>query len=180
MAKDKKKRPKKQLTGLAAALVKSGHLKEKKAREIKRVERKEEKALGREGLAQREAEKLAADEARRAAEAEAARVREQERAASGEAGRLQRVVRDRMVQGIHGARRFFFVARDGRVPYLDLDRDVAHGLIDGKLGIAESLGAVAAEHVVLEVAGVNTLYASDPELVRFWNKAGRPPRPERD
>ena len=114
MAKDKKKRPKKQLTGLAAALVKSGHLTEKKAREITRVERKEEKALGREGLAQREAEKLAADEARRAAEAEAARVREQERAASGEAGRLQRVVRDRMVQGIHGARRFFFVARDGR------------------------------------------------------------------
>ena len=52
--------------------------------------------------------------------------------------------------------------------------------MDGKLGIVESLGVVDAEHVVLEVAGVNTLHTHDPELVRFWNKAGRPPRPERD
>ena len=51
MGKSKGKK-KKQLTGLAAALVKSGHISDKDARKLTRDQRREDKALGQEGVPQ--------------------------------------------------------------------------------------------------------------------------------
>lgn len=178
MGKDEKKSRANPLTGLAAALVKSGHMKEKDARELQREQRKEEKALGRDGVAEREAHKAAEAEARRKAEAEAQRLREQERTARAARERATQLTLDNLHPGAEGGqRRWFFVARDGRVPFLELSDDAGRMLYDGKAGIVELLDPATGRvrHVV--VAGdkhLVTLSGIDKELVRFWNRGGPP------
>jgi hypothetical protein len=167
-----KEKKKTQLTGLAAALVKSGHLDEKAAREIAREQRKEVKELGRDGIEEREAQKKAEAEARRAAEAEAARQREKDRVAREAREKAVRTVQDNKHPGGEGGqRRWYFVTREKRVPFLEVTDDCSRMLMDGKAGIVESCDPENPGHVV--VAGdkhLQTLLNIDRELVRFWNR----------
>lgn len=166
-------KPKKALTGLAAALVKSGHLDEKAARKLVTEQRREDKAIGREGVAAREATKEAELQAQRAAEAEAQRALAKAHEQEGARERIQRAVREGAIQGWTGNRRFFFLARSRQIPFLDVSIEVARALGDGKLGIVESGGEDRDEHVIVEERALNTLHTIDPELVRFWNRGGR-------
>lgn len=176
MSKDDKKSKAKPLTGLAAALVKSGHLKESEARDLEREKRKETKALGREGVEQREAEKAAELEARRKADAEAARERERQRLDKVTIERACLVVQEnRHPGGDGGPRRWFFVTRERRVPFLEVQDEVSRMLGDGVAGIVEACdGRVPAAHVVVVgEKNLQTLLTIDKELVRFWNREGR-------
>lgn len=166
-------KPKKPLTGLAAALVKAGKLDEKDARKIVTEQRREDKALGRDAVEQREAEKKAALEAQRAAEAEAQRALAKDKDAQEKRERVERAIRDNVISGWGGNRRFFFVARSGRIPFFDVNIDVARALTDGKLGIVEAAGVIDDDHAIVEERALVTLHGVDPELVRFWNR-GRP------
>lgn len=168
---EKGKKPKKALTGLAAALVKSGHLSEKKARDLERGKRKEEKVLGRDGVAEREAARKAELEAAREAQALASRQRDRGRLDSEALERARRVIRNDRDPGFGGRRQWFFVARDRRVLFLELSDSSARLLADGEAGIVESLGQAPEPHTVVtgERARV-TLMGVDPELVRFWNR----------
>lgn len=169
-------KPKKPLTGLAAALVKAGALNEKDARNTLREQRREEKALGRDGVAEREAQRAAEAEARRKADAEAARRREQERTAREARARAAHTVAEHVHPGGGGGpRRWFFVTRDGRVPFLEVSDECGRMLLDGKAGIVEACGRPGADHVV--VAGEKhlvTLVGIDKDLVRFWNRGSGP------
>lgn len=173
MSKGDKKSKANPLTGLAAALVKSGHLKESEARAIVREQRRETKALGREGAEQREAERKAEAEARRAAEAEAARQRERARVAREAQERARRVVNDNKHPGSDGgSRRWFFVSRSGRVLFLEVTDEVARLLADGKAGIVEACdpGLPGSHVVVTGEKHLQTLLGIDKDLVRFWNR----------
>lgn len=165
-------KPKKPLTGLAAALVKAGKLDEKDARKLTAEQRREDKALGREGVEQREAERQAALAAQRAAEAEAQRALAKGKEEQERSERVQRAVRDHLVSGWGGNRRFFFVARGGRIPFFDVSIEVARALSDGRLGIVEAGGVIEDEHAIVEERALVTLHGVDPELVRFWNRPG--------
>lgn len=155
MAKGGEK-PKKPLTGLAAALVKAGALNEKDARNTLREQRREDKALGRDGVA--------------------ARRREQERAAREARARAAHTVAEHVHPGGGGGpRRWYFVTREGRVPFLEVSDECGRMLLDGKAGIVEACGRPGADHVV--VAGEKhlvTLIGIDKELVRFWNRGSGP------
>lgn len=172
MSKDEKKKKANPLTGLAAALVKAGALDEKEARKLVGEQRREEKSLGREGVAEREAARQAELEAARAAEAEAQRQLARAREEEDKGGRAERARRDGLVQGWAGNRRFFFVARSRRIPFLDVSIEVARALSDGKLGIVEAGGDDPEEHLIVDERALLTLHGVDPELVRFWNRSG--------
>jgi hypothetical protein len=177
MSKGDKKSKANPLTGLAAALVKSGHLDEKKARELAREQRKEEKVLGRDGVEEREAQRAAEAAARRDAEAAAARERERlrlDREASDRARRV--VVENKHPGGDGGARRWFYVTRSGRVLFLEVTDEVGRLLADGKAGIVEACDPAAptAHVVVTGEKNLQTLLGIDKELVRFWNREGTP------
>lgn len=166
-----KKNKAKPLTGLAAALVKSGHLSEKKAKEISREKRREDKDLGRKGLEQREAELRQQAAAERVAEAEAARLREAQRVSSETDDRARRAIRDNLHKAPGGGRQWFYAVRDGRVLYMDVSDEVAGLLARGGAGITESLGQAPGEHaVVVGERALQTLIGIDKELVRFWNQ----------
>jgi hypothetical protein len=179
MSKDDKKSKAKPLTGLAAALVKSGHLKESEARDIAREQRKETKALGRDGVEQREAAQAAELEAKRKAEADAARERERQRVEKTTIERAYLVVQEnRHAGGDGGPRRFFFITRERRVPFLEVQDEVSRMLADGVAGIVEACdGRVPSGHVVVVgEKNLQTLLTIDKEIVRFWNREGREPR----
>src|SRR5262245_18733518 len=143
MSKDKDRKGSKAapLTGLAAALVKAGKLSEKDARETAREKRREEKALGRDEVERLEAEKKAAAEAARQAEARAARERELARVASESHERARLTIEEnRHAGGDGGPRRWFYVARDGRVPFVECTDECGRLLLDGKAGVVERPG----------------------------------------
>ena len=167
----KKDKPAKPLTGLAAALVKAGKLDEKKARNLTREARREEKALGREGVEERDAQKRAELEARKEAEAEASRQRERQRLEGETMQRARRTVHDHADPGYRGNRRWFFVTRAKRILFLDVNDSTAGLLREGQAGIVESLGQATEDHtVVLTERALVTLVGIDKELVRFWNR----------
>ncbi len=173
MSKGDKKSKANPLTGLAAALVKSGHLKESDARDLTREQRREAKALGRDGVEQREAERKAEAEARRASDAEAAREREKARVTREAQERARRVVHDNKHPGADGgSRRWFFVTRGGRVLFLEVTDEVGRLLADGKAGIVEGCDPAApGAHVVITgEKHLQTLLGIDKDLVRFWNR----------
>ncbi len=171
MGKKDKGKKAKALTGLAAALVKSGHLSEKKAKDLARGQRREDKTLGRKGMADREAEKQAQAVTEREAEAARARARAEERKTTDTQDLALRSLRENLHQAPGGGRRWFFAARDGRVIYMDLSDSVAGLLARGQAGIAETLGVAPTEHgVVTSERALVTLVGIDPEIVRFWNR----------
>jgi hypothetical protein len=170
MGKKNKQSKAPKLTGLAAALVKAGKLDEKKAKKLTREQRRDERKVGRDELERREAEKAAEAEARRVAEAEANRQRQAQRDGAAERDRAQRAVRDGLVRNLGGSTRWFFVARSGLVPFLEVDRDTSRQLQDGQAGIVESCGASPQPHAIVNAKALNTLHTIEPDLVRFWNR----------
>ncbi len=171
MGKKNKGKKGKPLTGLAAALVKSGHLSEKKAKAISRDQRRGDKALGRKGVEEREEQQQQQAAAERLIEAEAARARANQRASSETDERACRAIRDNLHKAPGGGRQWFFAARDGRVLYMDVADQVAGLLARGEGGITESLSQAPGEHaVVVGGRALQTLVGIDKELVRFWNR----------
>lgn len=180
MAKKGKGKKGKSLTGLAAALVKSGHLSEKKAKRIQREQRRDDKSLGRDGVAEREAAKQVEIAARRAAEAEAARERQRALEDQATTERARRALSDGLEPISGGRRRWYFVSRDRTVRFLDLSDTAAQMLRGGQAGIVESLGLVPDAYAVVSgERSLQTLVGIDPELVRFWNRTPPPPREAR-
>jgi hypothetical protein len=162
----------KSLGGLADAFVKAGVASEKSARGARRERASEDRELGREGLERRQAERERELAHRRAEEADRERTLAAQRREAGETERLRSLVAAH-AETARGPRRWFFVARDGRIPFVEVSDAVARQLADGHAGVVENPGEGADEHLV--VAGRQALTAieqAEPALVRFWNKDG--------
>ena len=168
--KNKGNRPQPALGGLADAFVKAGLASEKEADKARNERRRERKELGADGIAKREHERRERHELVRRESAEASRARalgERDQAATE---RVQRAIRDHRETG-RGRSRWFFVARDGRIPFVDVNDGVARALADGTAGIVETLGVVDGEHAVIgDVQALVVLRDHDPDVVRFWNQ----------
>lgn len=160
--------------GLADAFVKGGVASDKEARKSRRERAGEDRELGRAGVDERERRRLA--ELNQAAEQEKERQRALAAAQreGAEAEALVKTIRTHADTG-RGPRRWFFVTRDGRIPFLEVSDGASRLLSDGHAGIVESLGAFTQPHVV--VAGrqaLERLDQAEPELIRFWNREARP------
>ncbi|MBL4848640.1 MAG: DUF2058 family protein [Planctomycetes bacterium] len=163
------KRKKKELSGLAAALVKAGHMDDKKARKLQRERKREDKGLGTEGVEARKAEERAATEERSADRAEVERERER----STTSAEVQTLVRSEAESGWQGRRRWFYVRRDQRLSYFDLSDEVARLLRGGQIAIVEGFGSDEGSHFLLKDALlIGRVRAEDPTHVRFWNQEG--------
>lgn len=99
-----------------------------------------------------------------------------ERAAEEQARRIERVLADGRWRGGGGRRRWFYVARDGEVQFLELDDAAAGMLRDGEAGIVEDPVSPLGHSVLAGQRGLVTLVGIDPEHVRFWNRAQAPER----
>lgn len=158
--------------GLADAFVKSGVASDKAARKSRRERASEDRELGRDGVAERERERQAEEQARLAAEKERQRELAAAQREGAETESLVETIRLNAETG-RGPKRWFFVARDGHIPFLEVSDGAMRLLGEGHAGIVESLGAFAQSHVVVSGRqALERLDQADPELIRFWNREG--------
>jgi uncharacterized protein YaiL (DUF2058 family) len=70
-----------------------------------------------------------------------------------------------------GARRFYFVARGGRLPFLDISDDLASRLANGMAAVVQLPGEGGVEEYSVIPRGLALrLKAIDPQMVRFFNE----------
>lgn len=68
-----------------------------------------------------------------------------------------------------GARRFYFVTRDNKIPFLDLSEELTSRLEKGMAAIVELPGERIDEYTVVPRAVARQMQSLDPESVRFLN-----------
>jgi uncharacterized protein YaiL (DUF2058 family) len=69
-----------------------------------------------------------------------------------------------------GARRFYFVTRDGRIPFLDVSEDLSSRLANGLAAIVELPGQSHEEYSVIPRGLALRVKSVEPLLVRFLNE----------
>jgi len=80
------------------------------------------------------------------------------------------IIRRGAVARAPGNRRFHFVDRSGKIPFLELGEETIRGLTNGALAIAEANGVSSDEFVVVTAETAGALAHRFPEAVRFWNR----------
>ncbi len=161
------------MSDLRDALKKAGLVDDRRARRLAHEEKARKNRLGREGAEEerrrREEERKARERARREADRrrEAARRAEEER--RQRLFQLAQVLRDHaLTEGVHGNRRFHFVTRDRRIPFLELSEEVARRLERGEAAICEVPDSSPEEFVVVEAATARRVRGEAPEYVLFF------------
>jgi hypothetical protein len=153
-------------------LLKSGITDKGRARKIAHEEKSRRKKAGPDAAAQEraktEAERRERDRARRQADRERELARQAEEDRRQESFRLAQLVRDHaLTTGVAGPRRFHFVTREKRIPFLDVSEETARGLSGGQLAICEVPGTTPEEFVVVPATTAQKVRSSDPSVVLF-------------
>jgi RNA recognition motif-containing protein len=79
------------------------------------------------------------------------------------------VLRTSLKETGFGARRFYFVTRDDRIPFLDISEELTGRLEKGLAAIVEVPGDVVEEYTIVPRAVARQMKSVDPESVRFLN-----------
>ncbi len=154
-------------------LRKANLLSKKKAKQLAHKQRVKRKKLGKDGLqaeqdaleAQRKAEKARERQRAREREAEARRQREEREARA----RLSDLVKNGRIAGYRGSRRFFFITRDRKVPFLDLSDELGRKLEAGRCAIVEAAPGMPEEFCVVERDVADRMREIDRKAVLFLN-----------
>ncbi len=73
-----------------------------------------------------------------------------------------------------GARRFYFVTRENKIPFLDLSDELTSRLEKGQAAIVELPGDGVDEYTIVPRAVARQMQSIDPESVRFLNPEAPP------
>ncbi|MFC1889599.1 DUF2058 family protein [Thermodesulfobacteriota bacterium] len=150
----------------------------KQVRRAEHEERLRRKSIGREGL---EAERRRAREAAEATQRDTRKrdkARESKRQAelraqeeeSRQAVRVEDLAASGAIrEGVEGERRFFFKARSGRVPSLNVSETMEARLVSGRAAIVELSEGATVRWVIVGRSTADKILAIDPEAVRFLN-----------
>ena len=158
--------------GLGDELKKAGFIDKKKLRQQKHQERVERKQKGVEGLEQERAEREQDLKQKKLEERrEKKRLAEEENRLQKERERLHQlkdiVEANTVRERIKGPRSFFFVARDGSVPFLQVDIEISKRLETGSLAIIEMEGDPRGTFRLLPRDAAERVRDIDPEVIRF-------------
>ncbi len=157
-------------------LRKANLISKKKAKQLAHEQRVKRKKLGKDGL---EAEQQKLEEQRklerqkerqRAREREAAQRREREEREAR--ARLHDLVKNAYISKCGGPRRFFFVTRDRKLPFLEVSDDMGRKLESGRCGIVEAPLGLASEFAIVPRDVAEKVWAIDRKAVLFLNGQG--------
>ncbi len=89
--------------------------------------------------------------------------------------RIQKMVEDGSLKETgFGARRFYFVTRDKRIPFLDLSDELTGRLEKGQAAIVEVPGSEEDDYTIVPRSVALQMQTIDPESVRFLNPPAAP------
>jgi len=155
---------------LADELMKANLVNKKQRKKAAHEKRIHQSKVGPDGLEREKQEQ----QQRQQAKAEEKRARDQqleterrqarEKASAG--NRLHALVADTL-QGTGGPRRFCYVNRRNRVPFIEVNDDIARRLTRGELAIIETEDGKVG---VVPGAAAREIAELDAETVRFWNR----------
>ncbi|MEW6744101.1 MAG: DUF2058 family protein [Planctomycetota bacterium] len=156
-------------------LIKAGLLGKKDQKRLEHEERVKKITVGREAVQAQEEQRRHELQRQQAEKKEADRRLEVDRRrkqdAREEKARVRDLVRSQLVrEGLRGPRRFHFVTREGFVPFLSVDPQIARRLEAGELAIVEVPGETDTFGVVPAAAALE-LRKVDGEAVRFFTRA---------
>ncbi len=158
------------MADLKDALLKSGLIDRRTTEDMKRAERAQKKRKGKVSV-HREQERIRLQrqqEEEELKEEERRRQRDLQGASAGDS--LQRIIAAGVVRPSPGNRRFYFVDREGRIPFLELGDPSIRGLSGGELAIIEARGEGENEYALVTGETAVVLQTMDPAVIRFWNK----------
>lgn len=162
-------------------LLKKGLADDKRARQLAHDEKARRNKLGKgavdEERRRAEEDRLAKERGRRETDRAREAERTKEQAAKTARAALVQMIKDRAVtSGIRGPRRWHFVTRDRKAPFLEVSDEAGKQLEAGRLAICEIPGADPEQFVVVPGETALRVAETAPEYVRFHNQGG-PPRP---
>jgi hypothetical protein len=154
-------------------LKKSGLVDDKHAKRVSHQEKARKKKIGQDAAAREREQQEAARRERERARREEDRQREQERrqreAEAEERHRLLQLIQtNAMRSGVRGPRRFHFVTREQRIPFLSLNDQTCELLERGHAAICEVPETEPAEFVVVSGETADRIRGLAPDLVRFY------------
>jgi hypothetical protein len=160
---------------LSEELLKAGLISKKQFKQAKHDERVKKTKVGHEGLEKEERKRRGEQERREASrrDKDRKRVRGEQTAVEEKVtrARLKDVVKNGAVKsGVNGNRRFYFLTRDGKIPFLELNDEAARGLQFGDLAIVQIPDLKLERFVLLPKRTAAQVKEIEPELVRFWNE----------
>ena len=83
---------------------------------------------------------------------------------------VRRLVVSGKIGSVSGNRRFYFVDRRGRIPFLELNETTVRGLTEGSLAIVETTGDVEDKYLVVTAVTAERIETLNKDLIRFWNR----------
>jgi uncharacterized protein YaiL (DUF2058 family) len=158
---------------LRSQLLRAGLIDKKAKQHADRQARSDDRRKGADNVAREQQERQVRFEEqrdeRRDADRRRERQRQADRAAHEERYRLRDVVRQGAVRdGRRGRRRFYFVTRAGRIPFVEIAEELGLQLEAGRAAIVE-VPLAKDEYEIVARATAERVWAAEPELVRFWN-----------
>lgn len=152
-------------------LLKMGLVSAQQARKVGADQHKSRKKKGRKQAgaedAARQADRARDEAERRAGDREREKARHAEQQAAAEVWRVAQIAESGRVSGrTNGPKRFYFEARDGRLPYVEVDPETLGRLEGGRVAVCESPdGAVS----LVEAEAAARIAELDRRWLRAWN-----------
>ena len=154
---------------LTDQLLKAGLINQKQAKQTKHKQRVKQKTVGHKGLDAEERKKKQDFEKKRDEKRTQDRSRnrkeEEVKLEKVERSQLRNLVRDGAIS-VSGNRRYYFVTRENKVPYLEVSDDIVRKLQHGQLAIIEMPDQKMERFVVLERNKALQVRETEPDLVR--------------
>jgi RNA recognition motif-containing protein len=89
--------------------------------------------------------------------------------------RIQKMIEEASLKETgFGSRRFYFVTRENKIPFLDLSDELTGRLEKGQAAIVELPGDDAVDYTIVPRAVARRMQSVDPESVRFLNPQSSP------
>lgn len=158
-------------------LLKKGLTDDRRARQMAHDEKARRNRLGKDAVEgerrAHEQELQAKEQARRETDRRREQERQKQEAARATRLGLAQMLRDRaLTSGVRGPRRWHFVTRERRIPYLDVSDDAARRLEQGQIAICEVPDTAPEQFVLVPAEAAARLREGAPEYVLFLNPPG--------
>ncbi len=158
-------------------LIRKGVADDKRARQMAHEEKARRNKLGAEAVQaerqHREQEIVAKEHSRKETDRRREQERQREDAARAARAGVAQLLRDHaLTRGVRGPRRFYFVTRDKKMPFLEVSEDAGKKLETGALAICEVPDATPETFVLVPAETAGRVRQSAPELVLCLNHGG--------
>ena len=156
-------------------LLKAKLISKKKLKQLEHEERIERTKIGKEGVEQQQQQRRQEMENRqqrqKQRDQQLAQLQKSEQQQKEEQARILDIINHGKIEdGVRGHRKFYFVASDGKIPFLMISDGLATNLERGQAAIVEIDGEPQPEFVVINHHSAQKLKNIDPQVLRFYQR----------